>query len=80
MNHSNFSSWSNELEQTFVVYEETRSVTQKKAWTISAIVAGALLVAVLGIAFGIKPKSDENLTKDMDTSSLRAKGDGAESK
>ncbi|MGE5184257.1 MAG: hypothetical protein ACM31C_19445 [Acidobacteriota bacterium] len=64
-----FSSWPREQEQTFVVYEQRSSESQKKAFTIALIAAIGALVLALGIYAGIAPEK-QDLGKDMNMSNL----------
>lgn len=78
MSFSDFSSWPREQEQTFVVFEQHVTESQKKAWTIGAIVAGVVFLFAMVVNFGISPEK-KDMTKDMNMSNLTKKsGEGAE--
>ena len=72
MSHMDFSSWSREQEQAFVVYEQRRSESQSKA-LMAAIVSGAIFfVAAVGIYLGVEP-DHRDISKDMNMSNLTKK-------
>jgi hypothetical protein len=74
-----FSSWPRDQEQTFVVYEERASESQKKATAIGVIAAIGMLVLALGIYAGVEPDR-RDVTKDMNMSNLSKKSVKAEPK
>ena len=77
MSHMDFSSWSREQEATFVVYEQRREESQKKAWMLAAIAGAFVLVASIGIYAGVAP-DDKDLSKGMNMSNLtKKKGEAA---
>ncbi len=76
MSHMDFSSWNREQEQTFVVYEQRSSESQKTAWIIALISAGFVLVATVGIYAGVEPDR-KDMTKGMNMSNLTKKGEKA---
>jgi hypothetical protein len=67
-----FSSWPREQEQTFVVYEQHASESQRTAITAGIIVALGVLVLMLGIYAGVEP-DHRDVTKDMNMSNLTKK-------
>ena len=72
MSQMDFSSWSREQEATFLVYEQHREDSQKKAW-VAAIAAGAIaFVAAIGIYAGVAP-DEKDLSKGMNMSNLTKK-------
>lgn len=72
MSHMDFSSWPREQEASFVVYEQRNNESQRKAWTLSGIIAGIVLVAAIGISQGVEPDRTD-FAKDMDMSNLTKK-------
>jgi hypothetical protein len=72
MSYMDFSSWPREQEQTFVVYEQHASESQKTAITAGIIVALGVLVLMLGIYAGVEP-DHRDVTKDMNMSNLTKK-------
>ncbi|HEY0253029.1 MAG TPA: hypothetical protein VGC41_15945 [Kofleriaceae bacterium] len=72
MNHTDFSSWPREQEQSFVVYEQHAADSQKKAFTAGIIAAVGVLVLGLGIYAGFEP-TKKDLGKDMNMSNLTKK-------
>jgi len=72
MNFMDFSSWPRDQEQTFVVYEQRTSDSQKKAVTAGIIAALGLLVLMLGIYAGVEPDR-KDVTKGMNMSNLTKK-------
>jgi hypothetical protein len=73
MSFMDFSSWPRDQEQTFVVYEQHTSDSQKKALTAGIIAAVGVLVLMLGIYAGVEP-DHRDVTKDMNMSNLTKKG------
>jgi hypothetical protein len=72
MSYMDFSSWPREQEQSFVVYEQRASESQKKAVMFGVVVAIGLLVVALGIYAGVEPDK-RDITKDMNMSNLTKK-------
>jgi hypothetical protein len=72
MNQGTFSSWPPEQEQTFLVYEQVRDESQRKAWMIGGIAAGAFFVLLVGISLAVTPHKID-LTKDMNMSNITKK-------
>jgi hypothetical protein len=72
MSFMDFSSWPRDQEQTFVVYEQHTSDSQKKALTAGIIAAVGVLVLMLGIYAGVEP-DHRDVTKDMNMSNLTKK-------
>lgn len=72
MSFQDFSSWPREQEQSFVVYEQQASESQKKAFTFGIAAGLGLLIVGLGIYAGIEP-SKKDVTKDMNMSNLTKK-------
>jgi hypothetical protein len=72
MSFMDFSSWPRDQEQTFVVYEQHASDSQKKATAAGVIAAIGLLVLMLGIYAGVEPDR-RDVTKDMNMSNLTKK-------
>lgn len=72
MSQMDFSSWSREQEAAFVVYEQRREESQKKAW-VAAIAAGiTIIVLAVGIYAGVEPDT-RDVTKGMNMSNLTKK-------
>lgn len=76
MSHMDFSSWSRDQEATFVVYEQHREESQKKAWLFAGIAGAFVLVAAVGISLGVQPDI-RDMGKDMNMSNLTKKGEKA---
>jgi hypothetical protein len=72
MHHVDFSSWPREQEAAFAVYEQHNSQSQHKAMVVALAVGGALLLASLGVYFGVEPEH-KDLTKGMNMSNLTKK-------
>ena len=72
MSQMDFSSWSREQEASFVVYEQRREESQKKAWTMSLVAAVVVLVAAVGIYAGVEPDR-RDVSKGMNMSNLTKK-------
>jgi hypothetical protein len=72
MSFMDFSSWPRDQEQSFVVYEQRTSDSQKKAVTAGIIAALGLLVLMLGIYAGVEPDR-KDVTKGMNMSNLTKK-------
>jgi hypothetical protein len=80
MSYMDFSSWPRDQEQTFVVYEQRASESQKKAVMGGVIAAIGVLVLALGIYAGVEPDK-RDIAKDMNMSNLTKKvkkGDSTE--
>src|SRR3954466_2821023 len=72
MSFMDFSSWPRDQEQSFVVYEQRASESQKKAYMIGGITAAIVFVVALGIYAGVEP-DHKDLSKDMNMSNLTKK-------
>jgi hypothetical protein len=72
MSNVDFSSWPPHQEQSFLVYEQQRDESQRKAWMIGAAVAGGFLFFMIMIYFVITP-TKLDLTKDMNMSNITKK-------
>jgi hypothetical protein len=72
MSNEAFSSWPPHQEAAFEVYEQMRDQSQRKAWTIGAIAAGAFFVVLVGVYLAIPPHKVD-LTKDMNMSNITKK-------
>jgi hypothetical protein len=72
MSQSDFSSWSREQEATFVVYEEHREASQKKAWIAGIAAAAVIFVAMVGVYASVEPDR-RDVTKGMNMSNLTKK-------
>lgn len=72
MSYMDFSSWPRDQEQTFVVYEQRSSESQRKAFTAAAIAAIGVFVLLVGIYAGVEPER-KDYTKDMNMSNLTKK-------
>lgn len=72
MNHVDFSSWPPHQEATFQVYEQVREESQRRAWVIGGIAAGAFFVFLVGISLAITPHKVD-LSKDMNMSNITKK-------
>ena len=69
MSYMDFSSWPRDQEQTFVVYEQRTSESQKKATVMGVIAAIGFFVLAIGIYTGVEPDR-RDITKDMNMSNL----------
>lgn len=76
MSNMDFSSWSREQEATFLVYEQRREESQKKAFVAAAIAGAVVLVLAIGIYAGVEPKM-QDMSKDMNMSNLTKKDTNA---
>ena len=72
MSYMDFSSWPREQEQSFVVYEQRASESQKKAWMIGGIVSAIVFVFAVGVYAGVEP-TKHDMAKDMNMSNLTKK-------
>jgi hypothetical protein len=72
MSFMDFSSWPREQEQSFVVFEQRQSESQKKAFTIAGVVAAAVLFLALGVYAGVEPEH-KDVTKGMNMSNITKK-------
>jgi hypothetical protein len=72
MSQMDFSSWSREQEASFVVYEQRREDSQKKAWTAAIAAAAIAFIAIIGIYAGVEPDR-RDMTKGMNMSNLTKK-------
>lgn len=72
MSFVDFSSWPREQEQSFVVYEQRATESQKKAFTIGGICAAVFLVFMVGIYAGVTPEH-KDMTKGMNMENLTKK-------
>ena len=77
MSYMDFSSWPREQEQSFVVYEQRASESQKNAFMVGIVAGVAVLVLALGIYAGVEPDK-KDITKDMNMSNLTKKQKKAE--
>ena len=75
MSNMDFSSWSREQEATFLVYEQRREESQKKAWAVALVSAAIFFVAAVGIYMGVEPDR-RDFSKDMNMSNLTKKKGG----
>jgi hypothetical protein len=69
MSFVDFSSWPREQEQSFVVYEQRSSESQKKAFTIGGICGAVFLVFMVGVYAGVSPEH-KDMTKGMNMDNL----------
>ena len=77
MSQMDFSSWPREQEASFLVYEQRREESQKRAWVIAIASAAIAFVAAIGIYAGVSP-DDKDLSKGMNMSNLtKKKGESA---
>jgi hypothetical protein len=72
MSNVDFSSWPPHQEQSFLVYEQHRDESQRKAWMIGGAIAGGFFVLLVGIYLTISP-TKVDLTKDMNMSNITKK-------
>jgi type IV secretory pathway TraG/TraD family ATPase VirD4 len=72
MSNVDFSSWPPHQEQAFIVYEEMREQSQRKAWTMGAIAAGAFFFVLILIYVAVEPQKID-MTKDMNMSNITKK-------
>ena len=72
MSFMDFSSWPREQEQSFVVYEQRASESQKKAMTLGVVAALGVLFLLVGIYAGVEPEH-KDMTKGMNMSNLSKK-------
>ena len=72
MSQMDFSSWSREQEASFVVYEQRREESQKKAWVVSIVTAAVVFLAAVGIYAGVEPDR-RDVSKGMNMSNLTKK-------
>lgn len=70
--HVDFSSWPREQEQSFVVYEQQNSDSQRKAWMLGGILGALVLVFTIGVYAGVEPDRHD-ISKDMNMSNLTKK-------
>lgn len=72
MSTADFSSWPPQQEQTFLVYEQKRDESQRKAWIVGTAVAAGFFFLLVGISLAIKP-TKVDMTKDMNMSNITKK-------
>jgi len=72
MSYADFSSWPREQEQSFVVYEQRATESQKKAIVVGIVSGIAFLFLALGIYAGVEPEH-KDMTKGMNMSNLSKK-------
>jgi hypothetical protein len=72
MSNVDFSSWPPHQEQSFIVYEEMREQSQRKAWTMGAIAAAAFFFVLILIYVAVEPQRID-MTKDMNMSNITKK-------
>jgi hypothetical protein len=72
MSQMDFSSWSREQEASFVVYEQRREESQKKAWIAAIAAAAVAFVAAVGIYATVEPDR-RDASKGMNMSNLTKK-------
>jgi hypothetical protein len=65
-------SWSEIQQAQFEPFERRSSSTGAQAWVLSLLGAAIVLVAVVGIFFGVEPDK-KNIAKDMNMSNLTKK-------
>jgi hypothetical protein len=76
MSYADFSSWPREQEQSFVVYEQRATESQKKAIVVGIVSGIAFLFLALGIYAGVEPEH-KDMTKGMNMSNLSKKSQKA---
>jgi hypothetical protein len=72
MSFSNFSSWPQEQEQSFVPFERRAAESSSKALMAGLVTSGIVLVLAMGVYFGVEPDK-RDITKDMNMSNLGKK-------
>jgi hypothetical protein len=72
MSNVDFSSWPPHQEQSFIVYEQVREQSQRKAWMIGGIAAGSFLFLLILIYVAVEPVRLD-MTKDMNMSNITKK-------
>lgn len=69
--YHNFTSLAPHEEAQFVVFERRTQESQQKAFMIALISGGVVLLAALGLYFGVTPHKDET-SKGMDMEQLKS--------